>query len=54
MVYEQYTSNMLFKYCPVKVQGEPDTCTFHVMCFRDLRMSKTTERIVAENCKWPV
>jgi hypothetical protein len=46
---ELTTNNMLFKYFPVKVQAEPNTCIFHVMCFRDLRISKTTERIVSEN-----
>ena len=51
---ELTTNDTLFKYYPVKVQAEPDTCTFHVMCFRDLRISKTTERIVSENFKGAV
>jgi len=40
---------MVFLFYLVKVQTEPNVCTFHVMSFRELRVRYTTERIASDN-----
>jgi len=41
---------MLFLFYPVNMQIQPDVFSLHAMCFRDLRVSYTTERIASDSC----
>jgi len=44
-------NGMLLVFYPVKVQTEPDICSFYTMCFRDVRLGYTTERIASDSFK---
>jgi len=41
---------MLFIFYPVNVQTQPDIFSLDAMCFRDLRVSYTTEQIASDCC----
>jgi hypothetical protein len=41
---------MLFLFYQVNVQIQPDIRSLNAMCFRDLRVSYTTERIAPDSC----
>jgi hypothetical protein len=41
---------MLFLFYPVNLQIQLDVFGLHTMCFRDLRVSYTAERIASDSC----
>jgi hypothetical protein len=51
---ELTNNNMLFPFYPVKEQTQPDICTPHAVCFLNLRIGYTAERIAADNFKCAV